>query len=288
DFGVCVGLWPEFAWGHFNRGYALAQGGRLAEALEDYTAALERDPDFLLAYLNRGSTLLALKRYGPALADFERAAELADDAAARPRGHTGRGEALEALGRPDEADAAFAAAFSVGQASSLPESQGRLEACPTDDVRARALLKYGFAVHARLPGKAREAFAEVLRFRPDHPQALYGQAMVLENQDRPEEAVQSYTRALQADPGLLEAQRPRGIVLARLGRFDEAGRDINWCLEREKSGPMCYAAACVSALLAEAWGKQGGKTSVEVEAAVNQALAFLQQALASGYGRDTA
>jgi serine/threonine protein kinase/Tfp pilus assembly protein PilF len=275
DFGVCVGLWPEFAWGHFNRGYAQAQQGLLVEAVEDYTAALARDPDFLLASLNRGSTRLALKQYGPALADFARAAELAGDADARLTAHTGRGEALEALGRPDDADAAFAAAFGTDR--------------PADnDVRLRALLKYGFAVHARLPRKAREAFAEVLRSRPDDGQALYGQAMVLEDQGEWEAAAQFYTRALQADPALLEAQRRRGIVLARLGRFDDAGRDINWCLEREKSGPAYYAAACVSAMLAEAWGKPGGKTSAEREAAANQALAFLEQALASGYGRDVA
>jgi serine/threonine protein kinase/Tfp pilus assembly protein PilF len=272
DFGVCVGLWPEFAWGPFNRGYALARAGRLAEAVEDYTAALARDPDFLPAYLNRGSTLLALKRYEPALADFTRAAELAGDDDARLTAHTGRGEALEALGRPDEADAAFASAFGPDRPAA-------------EDVRVRALLKYGFAVHARLPQKAREAFAAVLRVRPDDPQALYGQAMVLEDQGEPEEAVGAYTRALQADPGLLEAQRRRGIVLARLGRFDEAGRDVNWCLEREKSGAACYAAACVSALLAEAWDRQQ-KTSAEREAAVNQALVFLQQALAAGYARD--
>jgi serine/threonine protein kinase/Tfp pilus assembly protein PilF len=275
DFGVCIGLWPEFAWGYFNRGYAQARAGRLAEALEDYTAALTRDPDFLLAYLNRGSTLLALKRYEPALADFTRAADLGGDDATRLTAQTGRGEALEALGRPDEADAAFAAAFGAGR--------------PVDeDVRRRALLGYGFAVQARRPRRAREAFAEVLRDRPDDAEALYGQAMVLENQDRPEEAVASYTRALQADPGLLEAQRRRGIVLARLGRFDEAQQDVNWCLEREKSGPVYYAAACVSALLAQAWERRGGKTAAEVEAATDQGLTFLQWALANGYGRDRA
>jgi hypothetical protein len=41
-------------------------------------------------------------------------------------------------------------------------------------------------------------------------------------------------------------------------------------------------------LLAEAWGELGGKTAAEREAAANQALAFLQQALANGYGRDVA
>ena len=40
DFGQCIGLWPEFAWGYFNRGCVLTRGGRKAEAIADYTAAL--------------------------------------------------------------------------------------------------------------------------------------------------------------------------------------------------------------------------------------------------------
>jgi serine/threonine protein kinase/Tfp pilus assembly protein PilF len=280
DFGVCVGLWPEFALGHFNRGYALARSGHTLEAIADYTAALERDPEFLLAYLNRGTTRLTLKQYQEALDDFGKAAEQARDDTGLLAAHNGRGQALEALGRTGEADAAFAAAIAAGR--QVP-----------DDVRRRELLKYAFAVHARLPRQAREAFTEVLRRQPDDPQALYGQAMLLlerPDRDPPVEALLYLNRALQADPRLLDAQRFRGIVLARLGRFDEAGRDVNWCLDRDKSGPNCYAAACVSALLAEAWSREkaGERTALERQAAVRQALAFLQQALAQGYGRDRA
>src|SRR5207245_478229 len=37
DFGACVGLWPDFAWGYFNRACARALGGKKTEAIEDYT-----------------------------------------------------------------------------------------------------------------------------------------------------------------------------------------------------------------------------------------------------------
>jgi serine/threonine protein kinase/Tfp pilus assembly protein PilF len=280
DFGVCIGLWPEFAWGYFNRGYSLAQGGHHAEAVTDYTAAVERDPDFLLAYLNRGHTLLLLKRYPEALADFDRAAKLATDDTARLSAHAGRGEALEALGRPQEADAAFAVAFAPGR-SVAPE------------VLDRARKAYAFLVHARLPRRAREAFAEVLRHRPDDAEALYGQALLLleqPDQDRAQEqeALLYLNQALQADPRLAEARRIRGVLLARLHRFEEAGQDVNLCLEGARSGPNCYAAACVSALLAETWGPGKGENRAQAEAAANQALGFLQDAFARGYGRDHA
>ena len=42
DFSACIALWPEFAWGYFNRGWRPAhQLGKKAEALADFTAALE-------------------------------------------------------------------------------------------------------------------------------------------------------------------------------------------------------------------------------------------------------
>ena len=50
DFGNCVGLWPEFAWGYFNRGCALDQGGNKTQAILDYTTAIERDPDVVAAF----------------------------------------------------------------------------------------------------------------------------------------------------------------------------------------------------------------------------------------------
>src|SRR5437660_3045186 len=79
DFGACTGLWPDFAWGYFNRGYTLERSGDKREALREYTAALERDPGFVPALINRGMLHLELHHYREALADFERAAALGRD-----------------------------------------------------------------------------------------------------------------------------------------------------------------------------------------------------------------
>ena len=85
------------------------------------------------------------------------------------------------------------------------------------------------------------------------------------------------------------ARRFRGIVLARLGRFDAAQEDINWCLTTApNSGEALYAAACVSALLAGRWAAVSRQDPDYAKAATNQALNFLQQAFAHGYGMDQA
>jgi serine/threonine protein kinase/lipoprotein NlpI len=268
DFSTCIGLWPEFAWAHFNRGYVLHQVGKRKHARADYTAALERDSQFINAYVNRGLVKLELRQFTDALADYDIAARLGRDDASL---HAARGIALEGLGRTREADAAIEAAFA------------RLEAAPAK-IRTQIRWTYGFAVAARLPEKARQAFNLVLQEQPKHPQALYGCGMLLVDQGRSEEAQHYFNQALEADPQFIEPRRGRAILLARGGRLEAAIQDINMCLEKEpQSGSVLYGAACVSALAAG--------TATDPQAAnqlVNQALGFLKAALDHDYGQDKA
>jgi serine/threonine protein kinase/tetratricopeptide (TPR) repeat protein len=268
DFGTCIGLWPEFAWGYFNRGAALDRRGDKQEAIDDYTAALERDPQFVLAYLNRGRAELELTRYESALADFQQAAVLGNHDAAL---HAGLGVALEGLGRGSEADDAFCRAFQESASAS-------------EEVQANIRSAYGFAVAARLPEKAREAFVHILRHNPLHPQALYGRAMILAQTGRDRDALAFFNRAIGAAPNFVEARRFRAVILARCGDFDTASQDINWCLEREPDGgATLYAAACVAAHAARKATDPGA-----ARLAANQAITFLEKAFGHNYGRDKA
>jgi tetratricopeptide (TPR) repeat protein len=264
DFGACIGLWPEFAWGYFNRGYALDRSGRKQEAIRDYGAAVERDPEFLLAYVNRGLARLEVKQYQPALDDLEQALRRGREDAFV---HAGRGMALEALGRHAEADTAFQVAFArAGTAG--------------EQARLRLHWVYGFAVAERLPEKAQEAFDAVLRIDSQQPQALYGRAMLAAKQKQLDDAITFFNRALNADPGFIDARRFRAVLLARRGDFGAASQDINACLEREpKNGSTLYAAACVVSRLAE---KSPERQTLD------QALDLLEKALAQGYGLDQA
>jgi tetratricopeptide (TPR) repeat protein len=268
DFGACTGLWPEFAWGYFNRAYALSRGGDKQEALREYGLALERDPAFVPALVNRGMLRLELKQFHEALADFDRAAELGRDDTFL---HVSRGMALEGLKRPKEADVAFAKGLArIDEASA--------------ESRTRLRLAYGFAVAPRRPDDAHEAFKAILDERPDHPQALYGQAMVLVEKGQEASALGLFNRAITAAPDFVEARRARAILLARRGDLAPATQDVNWCLEREPSaGPTLYAAACVAARAAEKF-----PDARSVKQAINQSLSLLQKAFARGYGWDRA
>jgi len=66
---------PE-AWMHFNRGLALKVLGRLEEAEQDYTRAIERNPRYAAAYTNRGNVRALRNDLAGALADYRKALSL--------------------------------------------------------------------------------------------------------------------------------------------------------------------------------------------------------------------
>lgn len=265
DFSTCIGLWPDFAWGYFNRGCALDQSGKRTQALADYSAALERDPDFVLAYVNRGLARFEERQFAAALSDFDAARARGHDDA---RLHSGRGVALEGLRRHRDADQAFALA--AARLAAVAPAQ-----------RSRLRWVYGFAVNERLPAAAREAFEAVLADDPKQPQALYGLAMLDARQGETTRALEHFDRALEADPNFIDARRFRAVLRARIGEIARAQQDIEFCLEREPaSGVTLYNAACVYALIS--------KHSENAGELRRHALAHLKHAFHAGYGQDKA
>jgi serine/threonine protein kinase/Flp pilus assembly protein TadD len=263
DFAMCTGLAPELAWGWFNLGSALEKAGHRPEAIEKYSIALNRDPNFLPAEIARGLLRLELEQNREALADLNRLQERGlDDAWI----HLGRGMALERLERHEDADQAFASALARAERTS-------------GSLRQRLHWTYGFAVYKRLPERAAEHFAAVLREDPQQPQALYGQGMLLVEKHDLQSAVARFSLALKSQPGFAEARRARAVLLARLGQFAYAEKEIKDCLDRESwvNGDTLYAAACVAAL------QVNGDETSRVAEARSQALGFLRMALDRGF-----
>lgn len=271
DFSVCVGLWPEFAWGHFNRAFTLDQLGQKQAAIIDYSAALDRDADLEEAIRNRGMARLELGQHDEALADFDRLIEARRTP--DPVLFALRGQAFAGLNRNDEADAAFALAMTADQLANLPiERQHQL------------LCSFGFAVVSRRPEDAERAFTRIPSDDPKYPEALYGRGLIATNENRLERAAELFAKALELRPHFGEARRFRAILLARLGRFAEAITEINTALQAApKSGAALYAAACVTALAAEQ-----AQSPVAARQATDEAIRFLRQALANGYGQHAA
>jgi tetratricopeptide (TPR) repeat protein len=193
---------PDCWMAHNNLAIALADSGRVEEAIPHLEAAIRLKPDFAPAYNNLGNYLQRLGRTQEAVPQLERAVQLQP---AYGVAHRNLGVALSALGRPADA---------------LPHFE---QAIRTDATDADAENEYGVSlmvldrVAAALPHLERAA-----RLRPDSAafQVSYGRA--LETATQTDAAIACYEAAVRLDPNLAEAHLFLAFAFRRTGRMREA------------------------------------------------------------------
>jgi tetratricopeptide (TPR) repeat protein len=142
---------PDFAMAHNNFGFALAQQGRLEEAIRHYTKALQIEPAFAEAHTNLGGALASQGRFEAAISHCSEAVRLQPNNAIA---HNNLGHALARQGRLNEAMKHFSEALRI------------------EPNYAKAYYNLGIALARQ--GKLKEAiphFSEALRIRPDFPEA---------------------------------------------------------------------------------------------------------------------
>jgi tetratricopeptide (TPR) repeat protein len=170
---------------------------------------------------------------------------------------------LRARVRAKQGDAAGAAA---------DRAEGRKRE-PADE---KSWVARGIDRLATDPAGALADFTAAAKVNPRSVLALQNQAHVLaERLNRPDDAVAALDKAAGLRPESGEILCGRGVLLARLGRFDAARRDAEAALRSDPSPARRYQAACVYAL-----------TTPDRASDAIQALALLGGALRDGYGHD--
>ncbi len=183
-------------------GLAHFQRGDAAAAARLIGESLARDGRNAVAHNNHGAVLLALGRLEEALAAFERACALKPDYA---EALNNAGNALVSLGRPAEALDRYRRALELG-----------LRSATLHVNRGIALQGLG------RPDEALAAFDEALAMAPDSPDALANRGEALRRLGRYREALESLDRALALAPAHPQAHNNRGAVLFQAGSPGEA------------------------------------------------------------------
>jgi predicted O-linked N-acetylglucosamine transferase (SPINDLY family) len=226
---------PGFAPAHMNLGIALHAGGELAAAIASHRQAIALDPgsataqyNLALAYLDTGQAAQAEKQFREALrlgSEF-------------PEAWVGLADALEALGRDQEALAALDTAISQRDhylgaqfnASVLLRKMGQLESA---ELRLRgidlAALYASADRHAELESVARQ----LIRVWPDYALGWRALGTVLALKQRFEEAAPALQKALAGLPSDPEIHNTLSVALQALGRASEAEASIRRALELE-------------------------------------------------------
>ena len=187
---------------HDNLGVALAQAGRIPEAIAQYEQALRIKPDFPEAHNNLGIALTRSGRIPEAIAQYEQALRIT----------------------PDFAEAHYNLGLALAQAGRIPEAIAQYEqALRIEPDFAAAHNNLGLAL-SRI-GKIQDAighYEQALRIQPDYAEAHCNLGDALEQTGKIEEAIAHYEQALSIKPDFAEAHCNLGNALVGLGRLQEA------------------------------------------------------------------
>jgi tetratricopeptide (TPR) repeat protein len=236
---------PVLAEAHSRRGGVLNQLGDRRRALADYDRAIELNPNQPYARANRAEMKLGLGDADGAFADADAAIRALD---AIPTSRVTRGYVR--LARKDSAGALEDALRALELAPTLPgavmlAAQAQME---LKDPRAAATLKRFLELVPDHPqaGEIKNAIAQ-LEARRRQVEELLVQGNQHLKDSRWQEAIASYSRALEGDPTLVDAWVWRAKARVKLAKntresFREAIGDLDKALELDKSRASIYLA----------------------------------------------
>jgi tetratricopeptide (TPR) repeat protein len=236
--------------------YTNCELAELTLAKDDYIIAIELLRDCLAQdlpanerarYLNtRADTYLTIKFAASALADYEEVLELGLETS---NVHVGRGEALNLLGRHEEAVDAFKKVMAedpgnprgptgLGSAHYALEHPGlasafldmALEGSPdyVPALRTRGTIRFEQSEFSL----AISDFTTILGISPEDSEAFYRRGLSKARLGEFAAAAEDLTQANRLDPEDDEVKIDRAIVLARIGQADEAQRELNETVDR--------------------------------------------------------
>jgi protein O-mannosyl-transferase len=166
---------------HVNLGVALAEQGKLNQAIAQYTAALRLQPDFVQAHFNLGAALAAQGKFKQAIAQYTAALRLKPNLAAT---HIALGQALEAQDQFAEAAAQYTAALRLKP--DLAVTRNNLGVILADQGKLAAAIAQ---------------FEKAIQIKPDFSEAYLNLGLAYMNRGEQAKANSIFKKALTINPG---------------------------------------------------------------------------------------
>jgi Tfp pilus assembly protein PilF len=190
---------------YFSRnllGSALANHGRLTEAIAQYSECLRLNPDYAEAHNGLGAVFFSQGRTVEAMDHYTEAIRIKPGLA---EAHSNRGAVLWLQGKGEEAISEFQTALKI-----KPDS-------------AETHYNYGYVLADQ--GKTDEAIGqlhEALRINPEYVEAYNRLGNALAIQGKTNDAIEQYTKALSIRSDFAGAHNNLGIALVNQNRYEEA------------------------------------------------------------------
>ena len=227
---------PKKARPHNNLGVALAEQGRLEEAIGHYAKALQIKPCLVEAHNNLGRALAKQGRFEEAIGHYSKALQIKPDYA---MAHSNLGVALAEQARFEEAISHFSEALEIKPNYAKAHSnlgvalmrQGNFKEAISHYAKALQINPNYADVHNNLgialagQGKMEEAmaqFREALRIRSDHADAHNNLGSALALRGKLREAIAQYKEALRIKPDYARAHLSLGLTYLTIGNKESA------------------------------------------------------------------
>jgi serine/threonine protein kinase/Flp pilus assembly protein TadD len=234
----------------------------LEEAESRLTAAIALQPDSVQAWYQRGVCRLGRKRYLEAVDDFSRVLQLDPQ---RLSAKVSRAVAYQELGQlqegltdlTDAIDGGFPETRVYGSRAVIYRRLNDPEAAAKDiqtllsrrPADANSWIARGLAQLPQNPDAALKDFQESRKLEPHSHAAYRNISMVLsEYLHRPEEAIEVLAEGIQYFDSDAYLWSGRGVLLARLGRREEAHRDAAEAAKRSSEPLLEYMVSCIYGL----------------------------------------
>ena len=225
---------PDFAYAHFQLGYAYAALQRWEEARGEFQRAIELDPRFSEAYSNLGVLLLE-RDPAAAVLPLRKAVELLP-AQSRPRYLLGRalersGDLAGALAAyesaerldPRDLETALAHATALLTAHRVADAEAKFRAALALDERsAPARLGLARSLDAQQKSEAADAYRSYLELQPGDTEAPRAIARIAFREKQYDTALAALDQADGQQPPNLESLRLRADIQIAQTHWDEA------------------------------------------------------------------
>jgi serine/threonine protein kinase/predicted Zn-dependent protease len=228
-FTTCISIWPSAYLPVFYRGICRLGLERYRQAEADFDRVLQLRPGFTPAQVNRALALQAQLRLSEAVREVSSAI---DGGAKMPRFYFLRSRIKKRMGDAEGA----ARDYELG-----------MQSMPHD---IRDLISRGIAQMKSDPKSALSDFREAIRQNPSSREAwrniIYVSGELLHQPAEALEATDQMIDRLGETPADLMT---RAVLAARLGRAEEAERDVERVIGQSPSDKSWFQAACVYAVL---------------------------------------
>jgi len=220
DYTAALAKDPNYVAAYFNRGLAYLKLNQFKAAVDDYTKAIENNSQDADAYYQRGLAYHRLKNYPAAIADYTQVIQLnPEDATA----FTNRGLSYSAADNKQSAIADYTQAI-------------RLNPNDAQAYYSRGRARFFLADYQG----AMEDYTEALRITPDDADIYVNRCGAYLNLAQYDRAIADCTQAIQLNAEYPEAYSNRCLAYTNLQKYPEAINDCTQAIALEPNGAKAY------------------------------------------------